>query len=112
LLIFAHFRSFSLIFFPFLPIFAHFRPFLTRFQPFFYRFPAYFRCVNSPTPQHAPVRPRRPAMPQHDPIAALFGRPVLPGGAGSIYDVDLDSLGDKFECFVNGFSGLEGDFGL
>eukprot|EP00161_Ancyromonas_sigmoides_P017369 TRINITY_DN4722_c0_g1_i7.p1 TRINITY_DN4722_c0_g1~~TRINITY_DN4722_c0_g1_i7.p1 ORF type:complete len:317 (+),score=100.07 TRINITY_DN4722_c0_g1_i7:109-951(+) len=48
-----------------------------------------------PTPQHAPVRPRRPAMPQHDPIAALFGRPVLPGGAGSIYDLDLDSLGDK-----------------
>jgi hypothetical protein len=31
---------------------------------------------------------------------------------GSIYDVDLDSLGDKFECFVNGFSGLEADFAL
>jgi hypothetical protein len=31
---------------------------------------------------------------------------------GSIYDVDLDSLGDKFEWFIRGFSGLEGDFGL
>jgi hypothetical protein len=31
---------------------------------------------------------------------------------GSIYDVDLDSLGDKFEWFVMRFSGLEGDFGL
>jgi hypothetical protein len=31
---------------------------------------------------------------------------------GSIYDVDLDSLGDKFEWFIRGFSGLEADFGL
>jgi hypothetical protein len=93
-------------------IFNRFLPFLTVFESFFDRFSAYFRCVNSPTPQHAPVRPRRPAMPQHDPIAALFGRPVLPGGAGSIYDVDLDSLGDKFEWFIRGFSGLEGDFAL
>jgi hypothetical protein len=30
----------------------------------------------------------------------------------SIYDLDLDSLGDKFEWFIRGFSGLGSDFAL